>query len=395
MRKNVKFNFIELVSFIILACFSIGLFNLSGLFISFLILLSIVFFIRSRNVIDYRCYLLLAFSVFFFLNHSLFWGVLVEDIIIYLLAPWSCFLLAKCWVIYSNSRRCFEFIILVLIVGFFLHGMLNFYRYVQISGGMDVVQNSPYRITYDFWRKEIIAVTGCSLYYVPLMSFSLGYLFFGNGIIKKIVSTCFICLGMWVNIVYANRTAVFLIFILLLLSVYLKLSDTRSAVKTSFILIVVVFAILLVWNLNLFDIKTTVMNLNVMQRIESTDEGRVDSWIRFLKSSWWKHPFGGDLAGEKHAHNMWLDIMRTGGFLPFLFSGLFAISSLEILYNACKIFKTEGRIYLLLCLGIYISCSVEPILQSNPYYFLILLMIFGAIDGKLNKIDYNFIKNVL
>ena len=124
--------------------------------------------------------------------------------------------------------------------------------------------------------------------------------------------------------------------------------------------------------------------------------GRVARWTDAIELLF-EHPWGySDLRGVKvhHAHNLWLDVGRVAGVLPFV-----ALLIVTISYgiNFLKLLsKNDGflcSIFLAYNVVFFLSCMVEPIMEGFPLYFYLYMMLWGmqrqylkmlANDRKLN-----------
>lgn len=376
----------ENIMLVLLFFFTIGLFNMSGPILVMIILFFLIIAFDRKIVIDKLAVILFFFSVFYFINYSLFWSVGMKEIITYLFAPWCCFLVGENMVLYSKNKEIVERIVLVLILGFFLHGGVNFYVYVQMYG-LESYGMGMHRVSYDFWRKEVIAVTACALYYVPMISLSLGYLFCGKKIHYKVISLVAIMMGIFVNVAYANRTVFGIIIILILIKMLRGISKSSIAPRKVLMFLLTIVGGIACWSTDLFGLQSYIMKLNITQRFMSNDTGRIEVWNEFLKSDWWRYPFGGQNFNSlyKYAHNLWFDTLNTVGIIPFLLLVLFSIGVFSIMTRGCRGFKIEDEIYLYLITGVAISCALEPIIEANPYYFLTIIIIVGALKGKQKK----------
>ena len=143
-------------------------------------------------------------------------------------------------------------------------------------------------------------------------------------------------------------------------------------------------AIVGIWVTDFLNIKTFIMNLGVVDRIIFEDVGRVQSWIQYVQSDWWRYPFGGELGtfSGGYVHNMWLDTMYSVGWIPFLLLIVFTVQSIFVIKKFYVNDKANRRVYVYLIVGMTISCMVEPIIIANPYYFLSILMMIGALQGQ-------------
>lgn len=370
----------EKVIYTLLAAFAVSLFNFAGQILAVLLVLFVFFYLNGKISMDSEFVSLIAFSLFYFITYLLFWSAGIKEIITYLIAPWGCYLIGRDIVRYSKDRRVFQKVILILVIGFWLHGMLNLLTCIQKQGLANML-SSPFRITYDFWRQSLISVTGCSFYYIPAIALPIGYLFFGKGKKGMILSWIGLITSLLANYLYANRTAFYIAAILVVLCYLLVLSSRKVSLGHWIMLAVITAAAILVWSLDIYGIRTAIMGSKLAKRVSGDEVGRISVWIKFLKSDWWMHPFGGEKVGDGFAHNLWLDTLRTAGIVPFLSLIVFSVLTVFQFFRFCKKAGNAALPYFIMLAGICLSFLVEPVIEANPYYFLVAIMMIGCIKG--------------
>ena len=80
-----------------------------------------------------------------------------------------------------------------------------------------------------------------------------------------------------------------------------------------------------------------------------------------------------------YVHNMWLDIARDAGILPFFAILVATIKMIRI--NILFFFKRYNRVHLLLLtlfLSVFISYMIEPVIEANIFYLSIFTWIWGV-----------------
>lgn len=386
---NIKLKPTEIIAFLLLALFSVSLLNMGGYFLVALFLFYFVVHFNTKLVIDRKCAVLLLFSVIYIINYSFYWSIGIKEIIIYLIAPWGVYLFGHSFVKNSNSDYAFDIMTVILALGLFVHGMLNFFLTISMYGF-----NTGYRISMDFWRKEFIAVTGCSLYYVPLMGLSVGYLFEGKNKFLKMTSILSIVLGMTANLVYVNRTAVYLMAILIIGAILTLIFKRKILLNKLTSILLISILLIFAFTVDLGGIRSFVLNLDVVDRIQQNETGRLNIWLNYIFSDWWLFPFGGKQATVSYgfAHNLWLDVFYTVGYIPFILLVIFTFQSYGIINNFNKSGYHGRKKYIYLIFAMMISSFVEPVIDSNPYYFLIFIMIIGGMSGGLARDEKRFIE---
>ena len=111
----------------------------------------------------------------------------------------------------------------------------------------------------------------------------------------------------------------------------------------------------------------------------NTAGGRLEKWIIGLYNIF-KYPFGWEYSSIKfgYAHNLWIDIARIGGIIPFT---LFFIASIYSFNTLCKLLKYREKNITPLILGLnicfFLSSFVEPVIEAMPLYFYLYIMLWG------------------
>ena len=397
MTIKGKFKFWEIALLIALFFFSISLFNLAGYIYSGIILIMLVF-----NVLNIKLSIpelvLLFFSISLFgfdLYHN---GFNIESLILYLLGPWTAYTLGKMYVMNSKHDNAFMILLVVLALGMFLHGILNLYAYIQ-SNYFSTYEN--YRRSVDFWRKELVAVTVTGMYFTFAAGLSIGTLFSKVGVKYKIVAVVVLSICVTVSVFFANRT---LLVILLLIGcwkgivlLFSKEVSKSAKVIAIIILTLIIGVVILVLSTNFLGISDKLLSLKIFRRITSEEESnRFAVWAYFFKdANFIRYPLGGGYILEdtplRYLHNLWLDVYNTTGVITFIALVAFSVCMLNYYRYFRRAMKdnflnTEYVVFQCLIVATVLNCAVEPIVEANPYFFLITLMYFGAMEGKTLKL---------
>ena len=112
MIKNLKF--VEIAVFVLLGLFSVSFLNMGGYFLAAVLLFYLVVTFNGKLKIDDKGIILLLFSITYFVNYSLYWPISVKEIIVFLVAPWSVYLLG--YYLVQNSRCNYVFNIMTTIL---------------------------------------------------------------------------------------------------------------------------------------------------------------------------------------------------------------------------------------------------------------------------------------
>ena len=155
---------------------------------------------------------------------------------------------------------------------------------------------------------------------------------------------------------------------------------------------------LLVFMLVLFLMESNVIDQNVIDAYTNRNEGdssvtsaggRWDRWIDGFQNIF-RYPLGWDIEAPQYgyAHNLWIDIARISGILPFF---VFLIVTLISFGNLIKLLKLKDMTMVPLLLGLnicfFLSSFVEPVIESIPLYFYLYLMLWGVQNAVLRNLS--------
>lgn len=109
--------------------------------------------------------------------------------------------------------------------------------------------------------------------------------------------------------------------------------------------------------------------------------GRGDRWIDSL-SYIFTHPFGWSTdksLGVGYSHNLWLDIARQCGIIPF---SLFLFATVNIVKIFIRIFRSKSNDTFLVVLiaefvCITLGCFVEPVIEGNAFVLYFYTFVWG------------------
>ena len=101
------------------------------------------------------------------------------------------------------------------------------------------------------------------------------------------------------------------------------------------------------------------------------------------------HPFGWNDGSTYYVHNMWLDVARISGTIPFI---ILVYIAYDCFLKAFKLIKryNNSLSYMMLGLNVcfFATCFVEPITGST--HFMLYCMLWGT-ESALLKNEHNYI----
>lgn len=399
MKEKLKFRNWEIVMLVALFLFSISLFNLAGYIFSAMV--TLLFMMEIKNMrISILEVILISFSITYFLIFTYYNAIDIETIILYLFGPWTAFIVGKTFVKKSKNQNAFIIILIVLAAGMCIHGLLNWVATLQ-SSYMSMYDYQ--RIAVDFWRKDIISVTVTGMFYTFATGISIGALISNVGKKYKVIAGITLILCISATVFFANKTLLVIIAVLLPIRIIIYLVSRDVPIKSKMIVVLsiclVLLLILIVIYFNIGGIYDQFLSLKIVDRVVSSEgDSRSEVWGTFFEdANWLKYPFGGGSIAETssfgHLHNLWLDIYNTVGIIPFILFLIFTVCAIKrfVIFRRTMLregMKNEYICFEYLFFAIILNCMVEPIIEANPYYFLIVLMYIGAMEGQIYRFKF-------
>ncbi len=377
----------------ILSLLFVGVSGILGVRILYLLIFVYPIIFHKTNIIrhiDSHFWILVLFSLsftFIWLYNTSFQP---SSILIYVFYPPLFYLLGGYFVEKSSSLNSIVNVLIVLIIAYSIiylrngvydtitYGLINPLR--SISVNIDSIEGAYFQQV-----RASLAIAGIGLLFVPTKSSK-----------EKTIKNIFLLLSfvaLFVTIHFVNRTGM-LLALLSILAVSFKLIKKKSAM-----LLMSLTGVFILISLNyLLDLVIVQEFIGSYQSRElnslsssSTFGGRTFRWVWVLKSLI-TQPWG-DISSFEYgyAHNMWLDAGRLSGIIPFVFLVVFTVSST---IKAVKLVLSKHIPLFFSCLLItlnltfFLQSFIEPILESDPTFFL-LYVLFLSIQINLYKVLNN------
>ncbi len=274
-------------------------------------------------------------------------------------------------------------VIYVMAGGTLLHFLLNWITNM----------NATNRNTVDIWTKDVLSATGQAPLACLGIAVAIAFLFTKVGKRKKIIAIAAMILIVLYNLILAGRTLFMLILIVTLAAfLYVCIAEQKKTLKVAIITISLTVVLFVLYQTNIFGIKTTVESSNFYTRfyddtatIGTSEDYRLEYKLGYLKYVF-KYPLGGGHIREiygHYAHDLYLDTYDDSGVFAFGAIVIYIISSIVRMVKCIrsKTISMETRV-LVLCT--YLVCNIEfwlePIMQGMPW----LLMSYCFIDGAVS-----------
>ena len=279
------------------------------------------------------------------------------------------------------------------IILFFLFFIAFFFSIVPMISILMQISNNGFivgtRSMYLIWDKNIlINATGLGSFFL-LNMVAIGII----NIKKELIVEKWINRGVVALFIFSficvlrlgSRTQLVVASLSLLLSYLLNLRK-QSLLKNIFLLII--FTGIIYFIVNNINEESTIMKFYA-DRMDNnefgleTAGGRTERWVHSIEAIL-TNPWGWEFSRYGYAHNLWLDVARVSGIIPFLILILFTISSIKSFILSLKALRNNLfiRIYILVYfLGFYALFFVEPVMEGVYLLFLLFCVFTGLISG--------------
>ena len=380
----------------LLFLFAVGFLDLSGIIISGTLLLCFLFFPKTK--IDSTCLTMLLFGVFYLLSLYMYDVVTVDRIIKFLLLPAGTYYIGFTLAEIDKRGGTTYRLATVLVMGFYIHALLNMSSFIQING---VDFSLQYRRAYEFWKDNLnLSVTVCNLYSAPMAGYALGVMFSHKSIQKKFLSAIALITVIFTMMLYQNRTTVAVIAIIVGITFVGVFFKYGLQSKMLWFLLFVSLGVAIILINDIWGFRTFLFGTSLFERLQGdpNSASRTEIWFSFLMGEWWKYPLGGKgvtLAGNSgsYVHNLWLDTWWNTGFVPFVLLFGFTIKLIVQSYGLLRRriqddYKSLIVVYLIG--GLLLNFCVEPVLEANPFVFYVLTFLSGSMQCETLSMNRSF-----
>tara|TARA_Y100001933_G_C18982911_1_gene557340 strand:- start:1078 stop:2127 length:1050 start_codon:yes stop_codon:yes gene_type:complete len=344
-------------------------------------------FVRKKFLVksvDLNFFILLLFSLSyaaFFLLDPVAGN---QYIVVYAFVPVTLYLLGKYFADKLNNdiQKLF---ILFLISGviFSITSFLSVITDLLTNGFADVNRNLP-----NFWTGQIIPATITGSYFSVIMTIPALLIPRIKGVSKLI--KVFLLIYFFISIAcvlrIGSRTQLGISVIALVASL-LFIVPKQSFKRNIFLIVLFAGSILYIVQTVNFDLNQDWLSAYA-NRMEDNDDfssggGRTIRWEKSLINLFEK-PLGWDEDEFGHAHNLWFDVLRIGGIIPFILLIIYTSANYLIILGAIKKkvsdFAFQNQI-LVNTIGFTTVFTLEPILEGMFDFFAFFCFFSGAVKS--------------
>ncbi len=194
---------------------------------------------------------------------------------------------------------------------------------------------------------------------------------------KIILSICTV-LSLLTVIHLVNRTGLVVLIACLCVCIFYS-KRNKPKFLLGYIAIIAIFVIVAIASgvINEDIVEAYMYREERSEETETTDAGgRVPLWTNALEHLF-THPLG--FPKERFAHNLWLDVARVSGLLPFF---MFMIASIKNYIYLYRIYRRDEYEITPFVLGLnvvmFLSSFVEPVIEGSALYFYLFMFLWGC-----------------
>lgn len=207
---------------------------------------------------------------------------------------------------------------------------------------------------------------------------------------KSVIMLFISLLSLSCTIHLLNRTGLIIFSLVLLVSILFVAREKKSFVFLGAILLLASY-----WAM----IEVGILNEDVFAAYEdrnaniSSGGGRTEVWL-FSINQLVNNPFGwGRIVIDEYSggycHNLWLDVARLSGWLPF---GILLYITIDKIREQFCLFRLKGDslagFIINYALAIQVSSFVEPVIEGVSIYFYLLCLVWGIQTSYYSKRYY-------
>lgn len=299
----------------------------------------------------------------------------------YLLLPVMAYIIGwTCNDLSENPSDGIKNCVVALTLGFGTNVVLNYFANIG---------HTRYQLV-EFWTGQVRAATGSGFLNTFIVSLVLYTIIYEKRIWLKIILSVLTVFSLLYMFMLGTRTQFIVLFVVLIVGVLVYMYQKHKMLgvfKSLMIFTICTAVILCMYIFNVFHLADFINSSNIANRyydkvgLSHSNQGRIEAFIEGVQGLF-LYPFGG-LHSESYRHNMWLDIGRVSGLIPFIIMIVFSCITFNHMLKMFKNRNSDSAMrFLILCLyiGVMINFFVEPIMEGLLNFFLGFCVVNGMID---------------
>lgn len=343
----------------------------------FLYCFSVILIYPISRLFDTNAFLISVYSVLYGVFAYLSGNILSLSGLLYIIVPGVIFYLFGKFVGLCNydKRERMIWFYLIIIISFAITIYYNLFLNIHNIGS---IVNTD-RVLESSSQDLIASATMIGLYvslglcYLPVFIFDSGWK------LRRWISLLIFTLSILSIVFLVNRTGILItIAIIVIASLYMNKTSSYSII-TKLILIPL---IILIFYCIFGDQWSAIVTAYADRNVDLSTGGE-----RFYR--WWEalgylftNPFGWSNKAN-YAHNMWLDVARVSGVLPFVLLLMITYKYYKALKQFCNVSSDKflNMIHISIFTCFMCTCLVEPVVQGEIMYLNLIFMSFGILVG--------------
>lgn len=404
MKKYYKKkDFIYGVADLFLFLFAFRFLNKNNTFLLFYVGVSFVLCFLHRSLrLSIECMLLLLYGLFYYFIRK-YWGMegsMTGFITLAVGAPLM-YIAGQQFLHFADDKeKYYNKVLWIVSLGMFLFAMLSFLKNGVIYNyepGRDLRQ------VPDLWvgNASLWQATNINGYCVFAITVSIVALLQKARGVKALFSVVLLLSSVYLSLVTAARTNLFLVVLVLTCYIFLILIlknkriwyiRRNNAIKGYIMLM----AGIILASIIMLNFEKVVIYLPMEAFIERmsnrtlsiADDGRWEMWTQVIE----KIPthFWGNNTSVYAAHNIYLDVAREAGVIPMVLLLTFTVmvisTTIRIMWN--KYLSLQFRLLnSVLVFSLLFSFLIEPVMNAKPFIFISFCLVCGM-QYEISKINY-------
>lgn len=379
------------VSYFFLFCYSFRFLNKNNTFLLLFVFFSFLFaFLRNNINLSFENFLLLLYGITYYYFYF-YWRRSFDSTAFMTLCLGAPIMYFSGFNIISNSED--KEITYMNICKICMYGMFLFAFFSYLKNGVIYYyeNGADIRAVPDLWTNTNWQATNFNGYCIFACIISLLEIIAPpkKTFHKNFLSLFLLVVSIYLSLVTAARTNIFICFLVLFLYVFLLVCKKKNwfvKKKNIFLFVSMLIIIIAAFPFLILTVDYWISFLPFdafLERINNRslslkEDARWAMWYATIVEIP-HHPWG-NITNVKTSHNIFLDVARVSGILPmfFLFGFMFLVFKDCIKLFQCDVFTIQFRqksFILLICL--MLSFMIEPVLEAKPFIFNTFCMICG------------------
>lgn len=349
-------------------------------------LIAFLYIFKKKNItsnLDGDFVLLLVFSLIYATFYTLDPAAGVQFIFIYALFPSGFYLLGKYLVQVNNAPKSIFLILLVLSGIFSISAIISVIINLREGGFTQIDRTIPM-----FWDGAPISATlmGSFLTLNMCIPAILISSYKKNKLIVNLSAIVLFLFSLTCVIRLGSRTQLVIFFFTCIISLF-YIFPKQSRKENTMLLVILSIIVVIILNNVSFDLKEDWLTTFAGRMEGGTGEiasggGRTERWVKSFEYLF-SHPLGWDEKEFGFSHNMWLDVLRAGGVIPFVLLTIYSIKSFFQIKKTIRL-KPENLFlnnqFLIYAIAFLLIFMVEPIFDGVFPLFTFFCLYKGIIN---------------